>query len=98
MPYNMQGNCWNCGHRLGERDYARESVCEGCGKATHVCRNCRFFKPCAPADCSEPVADAVTDKTRANFCGYFEAKAQTTNGSQQDAEAIRKAAEDLFDI
>ena len=96
MPYNMQGNCWNCGQTLGERDFAREAICPGCGKPTHVCRNCRFYKPGAPADCSEPVADPVSDKSRANFCGYFEATAQTAGNASDSSESLRQAAEDLF--
>jgi len=97
MPYNMRGTCWQCGHALGERDYTRESICPGCSKPTHVCRNCRFYRPGAPADCTEPVADPVSDKTRANFCGYFEATSPSGD-STSDAEAARQAAEDLFKI
>jgi len=97
MPYNMQGTCWHCGQSLQERDYARESTCPGCGKPTHVCRNCRFHRPGAPADCSEPVADPVSDKTRANFCGYFEATSPPRDANR-DGEALRQAADDLFDI
>lgn len=91
----MQGRCWHCGQTLGERDYARESTCPGCGKPTHVCRNCRFHAPSAPGQCREPVADAVSDKRRANFCGYFEATTPTADKST-DADALRRAAEDLF--
>ena len=97
MPYNMQGTCWHCGQVLQERDYARESTCPGCGRPTHVCRNCRFHRPGAPADCTEPVADPVSDKTRANFCGYFEASSPARDGNG-DAAVLRQAADDLFDI
>jgi hypothetical protein len=97
MSYNMHGSCWHCGQRLQERDYARETRCPACGKPTHVCRNCRYYKPGAPADCSEPVADPVSDKTRANFCGYFEA-AQPQAETSPDAADLRQAAEDLFDL
>lgn len=93
--YNMQGNCWHCGQGLSENDYARQASCSQCGKPTHVCRNCRFFKTGAPSQCSEPMADPVSDKERANFCGYFEPLAQTAD-HPDDAEALRKAAEDLF--
>jgi len=97
MPYNIHGNCWHCGQALQERDYSREADCPGCGKPTHVCRNCRFYKPGAPADCSEPVADPVTDKHRANFCGYFEPIEQNATGESKE-DTLRQAADDLFDL
>lgn len=97
MPYNMHGNCWHCGQSLTERDYAREANCPGCGRPTHVCRNCRYYDTGRPNACAEPVADPIADKTRANFCGYFEALAQTASGSGDD-DALRQAADDLFDL
>lgn len=96
MSYNMQGNCWHCGQALQERDYAREGACPGCGRPTHVCYNCRFHDPARPNACAEPVADPVSDKARANFCGYFEARAQSGRGG--DDQTLRQAAEDLFDL
>jgi hypothetical protein len=33
---------------------------------------CEFFDTAAPQQCREPVADLVSDKQRANFCGYFQ--------------------------
>ena len=97
MPYNMQGTCWNCGQRLQERDYARESTCPGCGRPTHVCRNCRFLDKTRPNACAEPMADPVSDKNRPNFCGYFEAAAHNSVTATPD-EALRQAADDLFDL
>ena len=97
MAYNMQGTCWHCGQKLQERDYGRESRCPGCDKPTHVCRNCGFYSPSAPGQCREPVADAVSDKQRANFCGYFEAT-DSYRDEASDAQALRQAADDLFDF
>lgn len=97
MAYNMQGTCWHCGRKLQERDYGREARCPECDKPTHACRNCRFYSPGAPGQCLEPVADPVGDKQRANFCGYFEA-ADRYEGGENDAQALRQAADDLFDL
>lgn len=97
MSYNMQGTCWHCGQSLAERDYAREGSCPGCGRPTHVCRNCRYYDASRSNACAEPVADPVTDKTRANFCGYFEARHQAAAGRADD-DALRQAADDLFDL
>jgi hypothetical protein len=33
---------------------------------------CRFYDTSVASACREPVAHRVTDKTRANFCGYLE--------------------------
>lgn len=97
MSYNMRGNCWHCGAELGERDYSRESICPSCGRQTHVCLNCRYHDAARPNACAEPVADPVSDKARANFCGYFEARAQSGSGAGDD-QALRQAADELFDL
>jgi hypothetical protein len=94
---NSTGSCWHCGQALSDNDYARESTCPHCSKYTHVCRNCRFYAPGRPNACLEPVAEAVMDKERANFCGYFEpVTAASANQDQPSAEELLKAAEDLF--
>jgi len=95
MTPDIVGNCWHCGVDLHKYDYGREANCAGCGKSTRVCRNCRWFDPSRANQCQEPVAEEVMDKTRANYCEYFEAAARFTN-SDQDADALRRAAEDLF--
>ncbi|MBK1631275.1 hypothetical protein CKO31_11100 [Thiohalocapsa halophila] len=97
MHYPAIGRCWHCGTELTELDYAREATCPGCRKATHCCRNCRWYAPGRANDCAEPVAEAVTYKDRANFCGYFEPSfPQPAAGAQDDPDALRQAAEDLF--
>jgi predicted RNA-binding Zn-ribbon protein involved in translation (DUF1610 family) len=97
MTPNAEGVCWSCGGRLEALDYAREATCPHCGKQTHVCRNCRFFAPGRANDCEEPVAEAVSDKQRANFCDYFEPGSDTFEPAA-DQDALRAAAERLFDI
>jgi hypothetical protein len=97
MHYPVLGRCWHCGAELTDLDYAREGTCPGCRKSTHCCRNCRWYAPARPNACAEPVADPVTEKERANFCGYFEASFPADAGSAApDADALRQAAEDLF--
>ena len=98
MKNNWSGSCWHCGHSLGEADYARESRCPGCGRASHSCRNCRFHAPGRSNDCLEPVADHVGDKERANFCDYFEPAKPGTGKQAASADDLRRAADDLFDL
>ena len=97
MNPETTGTCWSCGAALAAPDYGRESRCPACAKATHVCRNCRFYAPGRPNDCAEPVAERVLDKERPNFCGYFEpAKRDKPAAAQPSADDLRHAAEDLF--
>lgn len=90
------GNCWHCGQALSELDLGREARCGACGKPVHACRNCRFYQPGRANACLEPIAEAVADKERANFCDYFQPHDGAYHGPGAAQEALRKAAEDLF--
>jgi hypothetical protein len=97
MYHAVIGRCWHCGGDLTELDYAREATCPGCRKSTHCCLNCRWYAKGRPNDCAEPIADPVTHKERANYCGYFEATyPEAAPGTAPDEDALRRAAEDLF--
>lgn len=95
MSPNAEGICWHCGARLVAVDYQREGECPACRRQTHVCRNCRFYQPGRPNDCQEPIAEAVQDKQRANFCDYFEPSGDTHH-QRADADVLRAAADALF--
>ena len=96
MNPNSTGRCWHCNHQLLAVDYAREGRCPGCDRPTHLCRNCRFYQPGRANDCSEPVAEPVLEKARANFCDYFEPHEGAFQGRPEEGEALRAAAEALF--
>lgn len=68
--------CWKCGADISHLPFplGRMSKCEACRADLHVCRLCKFYDKSRANQCQEPVADAVTDKQRSNFCGYFQAK------------------------
>jgi hypothetical protein len=91
------GKCWHCGAELQSVDYGRESNCRSCDKPTRVCHNCRWYAPDRANQCEEPMAERVLDKTRANFCDFFEPTA-TPHGTSDNGsnDALRQAAEDLF--
>jgi hypothetical protein len=94
---DTSGYCWHCHSPLGPLDFSREGTCPHCGRQTHVCRNCRFYRPGLSNDCQEPVAEHVADKTRANFCDYFTPNpAPLEAGSDSSADDLRAAAEALF--
>jgi hypothetical protein len=93
----IAGKCWHCGSEMNSADYGRENSCRQCEKPTRVCRNCRWYAPERPNQCEEPMAERVLDKTRANFCGYFEPTATPRDGGGATSqENLRQAAEDLF--
>ena len=97
MNLNASGRCWHCGHALTALDYGRELVCPNCSRATHACKNCRYYQPGLHNDCREPVAEDVTNKERANFCDYFEPHNGAYAGeATNSAEQLRQDAEDLF--
>jgi hypothetical protein len=80
-----EATCWKCG--AAQEDLllplSRTEECRSCGADLHVCRICRFYDTSVSNACREPVADFVSDKTRANFCGYLEIRpdAHTSSGT-----------------
>jgi len=90
--------CWKCGADISHLPFplGRMSKCEKCKTDLHVCYACKFYDKSRANQCQEPVADAVVDKRRANFCGYFEVKANafqsqdssSANASQQELAAL----------
>jgi hypothetical protein len=93
----IRGRCWQCGAGLTALDYGRESTCPGCGKPTHCCRNCRHYAPGKANECMEPQVDRVIDKSRSNFCEWFEPTLSPRPGAASpDVDALRDAAEALF--
>ena len=66
--------CWKCGATLDEvpMPLSRLAECLSCRAELHVCRMCRFYDVSLAQDCSEPMADEVKEKGRANFCEYLE--------------------------
>jgi hypothetical protein len=98
MSDEIIGKCWHCGADLTKVDYGRETACLACGKATHVCLNCRHYARGRPNDCLEPLVERVLDKTRSNFCDYFEPtdRPAAAGTATVAADALRNAADDLF--
>lgn len=90
--------CWRCGAALGflTLPLSRTDECRACRAELHVCRMCRFYDAGKAKSCAEPVADEVGDKTRANFCGYFEPAAGRFQAPGGGAERAKDALEALF--
>ena len=68
--------CWKCGATLADQPLplSRLAVCSKCHSYLHACRLCVSYDPRLTRRCREQDAEEVTDKERANFCGYFKAR------------------------
>lgn len=66
--------CWKCGAALVDvpLPLGRRAECPACGAELHVCRMCRHYDIAKAKHCRETAADEVRDKTRANFCEWFQ--------------------------
>ena len=91
-------HCWRCNSQLEDEPLplAREATCTACGADLHVCRTCQFFDPTVANACRETVAERVTDKMRANFCGYLVPRLGPA--ATQAAGADRSALDQLFGL
>lgn len=86
--------CYRCGASLAALTppLARLDVCPECSVELHVCRMCLHYAPREPTGCDEEDALEVRDKTRANFCDYFEPSPNAYDGADQAAEQHARAA------
>ena len=57
---------------------------------------CVFFDTVAAQQCREPVADPVSDKQRANFCGYFQINPHAFTEPSDQTTASRRQVDALF--
>ena len=79
------------------RNIGRRDVCPFCREDLSCCLNCRFFAPSASRQCSEPAADAVKDKGRANFCVFFVFAEQSEFSAPSDGVSkARRELDELF--
>jgi len=90
--------CWKCGASLESEPLplARLAECPACHTDLHVCRLCGFYDPGVANSCREPIAEAVKDKARANFCGYFQPRPDAWTGSVEDPTRHAKARLDAL--
>jgi hypothetical protein len=92
--------CWKCGASLADvlLPFSRLSKCKSCKCDLQVCRMCSYFDTKVSNSCREPIAEQVSDKTRANFCGYFQ-PSDSAYREQNDSNSASKASlESLFGL
>lgn len=91
--------CWKCGESIEglPLPLARLAACTGCGADLHNCKMCRFYDTQVSNQCLEPIAEMVTRKEVANFCGYFQLSANAYQPRNPQALATTNAKlNDLF--
>lgn len=77
----------------------RSSSCPRCGADLRCCLNCRHYDRNARYECRESsVPERVADKSRGNFCDWFQPQLGPSAGSPAPSsrDDLRKAAEALF--
>lgn len=90
--------CWKCGHSLADLSLPlrRLEECRACGAELHVCRLCEFYDVGVARSCREPIAEEVKDKTRANFCDYFQPRPGAFTPQGDAADRARAELEAMF--
>lgn len=74
--------CYACSADLEmEPPLGRSARCPHCGSDLRCCRNCRFHDLSSYNECSEPSAERVLEKDRANFCDYFSPRQAGASGA-----------------
>lgn len=90
----MEVNCYLCKNKTHFSDTLGFRAQCDCGEDLHVCKNCDFYDAKVYNECRETTADVIREKTRANYCEYFRAKA--AHDKDADRKALLAAAEALF--
>ncbi|MGH7745830.1 MAG: hypothetical protein ACREQ5_13770 [Candidatus Dormibacteria bacterium] len=91
--------CWKCGSPLKDvpMPLSRLSECLACRAELHVCRQCDFYDPHKAESCAEERADPPKDKQRANFCEYFQPRADAFQlRDHSTADKAKTELEKLF--
>lgn len=90
--------CWQCGASLKAQPLplGRRAECLACGAELHVCRLCRHYDTTKAKQCRERAADDVRNKTRANFCDWFQAKAGAFSRDESGQVDRRDTLNSLF--
>jgi ribosome-binding protein aMBF1 (putative translation factor) len=90
--------CWKCGASLKAQPLplGRRSECLSCGAELHVCRLCRHYDTAKAKQCRERAADEVQNKTRANFCDWFQPKADAFSAEAAGNKPAGNPLDTLF--
>ena len=91
--------CWRCGASLKDipKPFVRLAQCKTCAADLHVCRLCKFYNPKFFEKCDHELAEAAREVDVANFCQYFQPKADAYNPQERSrADAAMAKLNALF--
>ncbi len=89
--------CFYCGNRLKISEKpTRDETCPFCDTDLKTCMNCEFYDPSRNNQCSEPMAEPVREKDRANFCEYFVFRESTAPRGQKHEDDRLQDLKRLF--
>jgi hypothetical protein len=82
--------CFKCGATVEIEKVSRRDECPRCGADLRVCLNCAFYADSKANACTEPQAEPVKEKDRANYCDFFLFK-EAAGGPRASAPAAGQA-------
>ena len=91
--------CWKCGASLAALTLPlrRLEECPKCRAELHVCRMCADYDTGVAKHCREPTAEEVREKTRANFCDFFQPRPGAYLAPNTlEVDRVRSELEKLF--
>jgi hypothetical protein len=90
--------CGGCGVIL-PADFDPWGKCAKCGFELHSCKQCAYFETSSRFECTQPIAERITNKNARNDCSYFAPRMtvekQTKPGASRPDDP-RAAFENLF--
>jgi hypothetical protein len=88
--------CQKCKKEISQDIFiGRQSQCPVCSADLHCCLNCTFYDTVAYNNCLETQAERVLEKSRSNFCDFFNFKLSQKNTGKDDFNA-KNRLEALF--
>jgi predicted RNA-binding Zn-ribbon protein involved in translation (DUF1610 family) len=82
--------CFKCGATIELEKVSRRDECPKCGTDLRVCLNCAFYAESKANACTEPQAEPVKEKDRANYCDFFRFKEGATGYPSAGVPAIEQ--------
>lgn len=74
----------------------RTDSCSSCYSDLKVCLNCTFYDPGRNNQCSDPAAEWVPDKSKANFCEFFTFRNKAAGPGATAKASARSSFDSLF--
>jgi hypothetical protein len=98
QPMSAELVCWKCGASLKALPLplGRRAECLACGAELHVCRLCRHYDTGKAKQCRELAADEVKNKTKANFCDWFQPRTNAYGSTASTGSTSSNPLDSLF--